>query len=364
MRKTRLAALIAGACLAASGAQAGLTLSLDGSGGNLITADGLDWSQASLVAKDANFAAIGFAANADPATAALLGLSGFACTVCTFEVMTQARLTGYTPPGGSSGTPLPAGFTGEITMVTRFTEKVTFASFATPGALEFETTGDGWIEFYYSSAPNSKALTGANFNDGILIGQLTGVSFSDGVSAAAGEFGLRASGTGLPVTNLDQAGSDDYLKPGGGPTQQTLQGTGKSETILFGTTGVDLDTDFFKTLIAGFEIKFSNISTQLPNDSVDPTDCYNDTMRAGVGSAFATQCIDSHVLGPYSDQTADGGYIPDVGAVNVQNLDHPDFVAQTDFNSSVKGVPEPASIALLGLALGGLGFASRRKKLN
>ncbi|MGV2482064.1 UNVERIFIED_CONTAM: PEP-CTERM sorting domain-containing protein, partial [Salmonella enterica subsp. enterica serovar Weltevreden] len=36
-------------------------------------------------------------------------------------------------------------------------------------------------------------------------------------------------------------------------------------------------------------------------------------------------------------------------------------IFQTDFNGPVQGIPEPGTLALAGLALGGLALARRRK---
>lgn len=340
MKKSLLGLLIGSAFAFSGTAHAGLVLDLDGAGGLApVEVTALDWSPTSFLAQGANNAVVNFATQNGGST--------------EFQIYTHAKLTGYTlANGGSSGT-LPAGF-GEITLVAGYTERVTSVGADTA---TFRTTGAGWLEIYYSApnGTNATDLTGNGFNDGRLIGKLTGVTFN-----ALGQFTID-SGAGA---SLLDGFSNQY------GTQQTVTGVGSQAALRAGTTGIDLDPTFFLTTLTGFTINFANISLGLPYTSVSPSDCFNTTQNgAAVGSTgHVSTCDNVHVPGTYAANGGSGGYTPVVGAVNGGTDGNgrplgPDFIAQTDFNSAVNGdVPEPGTLALVGLALGTAGFAASRRR--
>lgn len=344
MKKSLLGLLIGSAFAFSGTAHAGLVLDLNGSlPGGVIEADALDWAPTSFLAKGGNTAIQNYVAGGGGST--------------EFEVLTHAKLTAYKPTGSSSYVGLPNFGGGEITMVAKFTENViNFNSFGNPAnpvlTAAFQSTGAGWVEFYWSPAADSVDLTGANFNNGTLIGRLDGV--------ARGVIGTFTVSDNTPI-DLDQTsdGINNY------PGQKTVSGSGSQGNLLAGTTGVDLDPNFFLTMLTGFALDFENISIGLPFRGTNPSDAFVDGKNAAAvgASGLASSIADNHVLGDYDAQGSDGGYRPVVGPTNGFSLTSPDFIAQTDFNSAVTGdVPEPGTLALVGLALGTAGFAASRRR--
>jgi hypothetical protein len=343
--KNKFVSLVAAVSMgAAFSAQSALTFDPDGPGplGAISNVGSFDWAPTTFLALGGVDAITAFNSSAGTCPAGS----------CDFDVLVSATMVGIFDTNANNVTPAGLGTTFEITMVARLSETVV-SSTLIPGLSDTaqflsRDSNTDFLEVYYEAGVDTVDIDGSGFNDGTLI--LSG----DLVQAnVLGNFTVNIL---AGVVTLDQSpNGNDY-----GP-QSTVVGTGSQGNIP--VDNLTQNNAWFLTQLDMFGIEFANISTALPFNSVDPADCFTPTAGAG-----GLPCVPDHVANTAmaGQIAANGGILPNIGPINGfgPGLGGPDFIAQTDFNSPVAAtaVPEPGSIAMLGIGLSMLGFAALRRR--
>lgn len=218
-----------------------------------------------------------------------------------------------------------------FTYVAGFGETVVGAS-PFPGTATFAFDAANPVNFFnmYASNAIGNNLTGTGFVNGapILTAHVVAVPTSNFQVTSP----LGAS------SNLDQSPNGDQWAG-----QQTVTGGGSSDITLV----IDsVNSGYFPSLTPAqtITISFFNNSQVDPFKQVDPSKCFNtDGSVCGGGGG-----IDVFGLGT-------------LGAVNGANTSGPDIIFQADGNQSF-AVPEPASLALIGLGLSLMGIFGKSRR--
>lgn len=348
VKKTLIAAAIM--AMGLSSAQA-VMMDLNGGtpGGPVVNVTGLDWLPG-------NALSIG-ALSTPPLAVPGGGVGDQAVGERYFRTVAQGELNSFATTLGTA----PVFSLGSYAFGREFTFEVSFWEFAAgigTGSASFRLApspaGQNFFKIYADTSPDANEVTGTGFGAGagstvILEGTI------ESIITGAYTDNTRSSGT--PVTLLDGQGAaynaNNPVKPAGDQQNGVLTNVGSgSTTIRILVTSHDANYFLDSPSVLDFVLKYTDTTNlTAPFVSNNPSDTVLGFTPAysGAPGALVNGADCNPLTGGFSELGAPQGRC--------------DYHFSTDANGAfIERVPEPHSVALIGLALGAMGWVSARRR--